>query len=214
METISKMFYSNQKRNQFLIFISLYCLTLMLLRAKITHSIYLFFLIWNLLLAAIPYIITSFIATFQNKNTSKLKLAILLFIWLLFLPNAFYIVTDLIHLSRSTDSFIWFDLILICSFSVSGFILGLESMIEFEKITNQIISSKFMDFLILIICYLCGFGIFLGRMLRFNSWELASNPLQLIVNATEIFLEPETILFSANFGLFIYITFKTKKNFI
>lgn len=212
MDTLSKMFYANQKRNQLLISLSFYCLILMLLRAKITHSIYLFFLIWNLILAGIPYIITSFVATFQNHKNNKIKTILFLLVWLAFLPNSFYIITDLVHLSRSSEHFFWFDLILISSFSISGFILGLASMLEFEKIILDLVSTKLVKLMIPMICFLSGFGIFLGRILRFNSWEILSNPMQLISDSNDTFFTPEALLFSINFGIFIYVAFQIKKN--
>lgn len=213
METISKMFYANQKRNQLLISLSFYCLILILLRAKITHSVYLFFLIWNLILAGIPYIITSYVAIYRNhKKNNKLKTILLLLVWLAFLPNSFYIITDLVHLSRSNEYFFWFDLILICSFSISGFILGLVSMLEFEKIILGLVSTKLTKLMIPMICFLSGFGIFLGRILRFNSWEILSNPMQLITDSINTFFTPEALLFSINFGIFIYVAFQIKKN--
>lgn len=205
------MFYANQKRNQLLILLSFYCLILMLLRAEITQSIYLFFLIWNLLLAGIPYIITTYLATFRNFKTSKIKTILLLVTWLVFLPNSFYIITDLVHLLSSNEFFFWFDLILISSFSISGFIMGLTSIVEFEEIISEFFSARIVLFSIPIICFLCGFGIFLGRILRFNSWEILSNPMQLITNSVETFFTTHALLFSINFGIFIYVGYQIKK---
>jgi uncharacterized membrane protein len=211
MDTLSKMFYANQKQNQLLISLSFYCLILMLLRAKITHSIYLFFLIWNLILAGIPYLIILYVATFQNHKKNKIKTIFFLLVWLLFLPNSFYIITDLVHLSRANEHLFWFDLILISSFSISGCILGLVSMLEFEKIIRDLVSIKIIRLIIPMICFLSGFGIFLGRMLRFNSWEILSNPMQLINDSLETFFTTNALLFSINFGIFIYVAFLIKK---
>jgi uncharacterized membrane protein len=211
MKLLSKLFLINQKRNKIILLVSLYCLFLLLLRAKIMHSFYLFFLIWNLILAVIPYLISSYILTLENIENKKTVLFLILFVWLLFLPNSFYIITDLVHIVNSKKQTFWFDLVLISSYSIVGFILGLLSLLDFERIITRVFSQKTVSFVIPIICLLSGFGIYLGRILRFNSWEIISNPRILILDSLKSVLSSESILFTINFGVFIYITFLIKK---
>ena len=76
MNLILKLFNQNKKANQLLLLYGLYCISLLLVRAKITNSIYLFFLIWNLFLAIIPYAITSHLLTLNLKEVSKFKVLV------------------------------------------------------------------------------------------------------------------------------------------
>jgi uncharacterized membrane protein len=124
MKQLINLFNSNKPNNTVITIMALYSLSLLLIRAKLTQNIFLFFLIWNLFLAAIPYFIILYLKV--NVLKSKIKIYILLFVWLIFLPNAFYIITDLKHLSHSHHSTFWFDLSVIASFAILGFFLGLQ----------------------------------------------------------------------------------------
>lgn len=212
MNLILKLFNQNKKANQLLLLYAIYCLSLLLVRAKITNSIYLFFLIWNLFLAVIPYAITSHLLASNWEKASKVKTLFILGIWLAFIPNSFYIITDLVHLAKSEGSIFWLDLIIVSSHALIGFALGILSFLDFEKIMQQFISPKKSTILIPILCFLCGLGIYIGRILRYNSWDIISNPIDL---ATDLFVEAlssKSLLFSTHFGVFIYFSFLIKKN--
>ncbi len=196
-----------------ILLLSIYCLTLLLVRAKLTQSIFLFFLIWNLFLAIIPYIIVVYIRSNKVIQKSKFKTFTILFIWLLFLPNSFYIITDFVHLQQSNVNTFWFDLIVLSSYAFMGFTLGLLSLFEFEKILQQFFSAKIIQIIIPIVCFLCGIGIYIGRILRFNSWDIIGNPFQLIADTlSTLVVSKDAILFSVHFGFFIYLFFTLKKN--
>lgn len=179
-----------------LLLFSLYCVLLLLIRAKISNSIFLFFLIWNLFLAFIPYAMLLYLKTKLCFQNNIIKIVIYLVVWLLFLPNTFYIVTDFTHLTNSKSSLFWFDLLLLCSFSIIGFVLGLLSLFEFEKIIKIFISSKIVQLLIPLICILCGFGIYLGRIKRFNSWDVFHHPFRLTFSIIKILESFEVVAFS------------------
>ena len=210
MNVLTQLFLQNKKVNLTLIVLSIYCFGLLLFRAKITNSIYLFFLVWNLVLAVIPYLITTYLSV--HNLPRKLTFALLL-VWLLFIPNSFYIITDLVHVVRSDEHLFYFDLLLICSFAVSGFLLGILSLQSAETIlqkTSQ--NQRFTSYVIPMICFLNGFGIYIGRELRFNSWDIISNPIHLIETLYGELFSTETIVFSIHFGTFIYLAFLVFKN--
>jgi uncharacterized membrane protein len=210
MNAIAQLFLQNKKVNITVLALSIYCFGLLLFRAKITNSIYLFFLIWNLVLAAIPYLITTYLSVhrLQRKTTS-----ILFLVWLVFIPNSFYIITDLVHVVRSEEHLFYFDLLLICSFALAGFLLGILSLQSAEIILQKTIQSqRFTNFIIPIICLLNGFGIYIGRELRFNSWDIISNPIHLMETLYGELFSAETLLFSLHFGTFIYLAFLVFKN--
>ncbi|RKS02263.1 DUF1361 domain-containing protein [Flavobacterium sp. 102] len=212
MNIVLKLFNQNKKTNQLLLLYSIYCLSLLLVRAKLTNSIYLFFLIWNLFLAVIPYVISSHLLTLDLKKVSKLKVLGISAIWLAFIPNAFYIITDLVHLAKSDGHIFWFDLIIVSSHALIGFAFGLMSLHHFEKIAQQFIPVKKVNFFIPTISILCGIGIYIGRILRYNSWDIISNPIDLAFDLFQIIISIKSILFSIHFGVFIYFSFLIKKN--
>lgn len=133
MKIIIDTYLSNKKTNSLLLFLSIYCGILLLFRVKITHSIFYFFLVWNLFLGAVSYLILVF-AKEKIQLLENVKTRIIVFLsWLLFLPNSFYILTDFVHLQKGNPDLFWFDLILLFSFASLGFLFGLLAIQEFKN---------------------------------------------------------------------------------
>lgn len=210
MEYIVTLFNRNKNVNQLLFYFTFYCFSLLLIRAKLTQTVHLFFLIWNLALAIIPYFITSSLLKSQH-TLSKFKLIGLLVVWLAFLPNSFYILTDLVHLVYLKSPIIWLDVMIISSFAFIGFAFGTLSLVDFETLIKDKISIKIFPFVIPFICYLCGIGIYIGRILRYNSWDILSNPFELFVDSLCALTTSKAILFSIHFFVIIYFSFKINK---
>lgn len=154
------------------------------------------FLVWNLFLAWIPYWIAISIEGFYKLSQSKVLVFGLIGLWLLFFPNAPYIITDLLHLHPRGDAPFWYDLMLIVSFAWTGMILGLISLHEIRIFIKKIYTNKLSWIFTVVATVLCGFGIFLGRCLRFNSWDIITNPLELA----------QDILFSLTNGMALKVT--------
>lgn len=136
-------------------------------------------------------------------------------IWLLFLPNAPYIITDLLHLKISVAHLLWLDILVIMSFALNGLILFYLSLLDMKKLLTTFINKKRVSFLMIGILFLSGFGVYLGRFLRYNSWEILSNPKLLLVDIINIAINPfthqEAWLFTILFGTFLsvgYFAFK------
>ncbi len=144
------------------------------------------FLIWNLFLAWIPFAMSTQFKKLQNS--SLLKQAALFFVWLLFFPNALYVVTDLIHLNVQTAVPKWFDAVLLFTAAVTAIFMALVSLLRMEKF----IATKFkmVNGIMMVIIFLGSFGVYLGRFLRWNSWDLISNPLPLFAAMAERFIFP------------------------
>lgn len=212
MSLLIQLFNSNKKTNQMLVLFALYCLALSLFRAKMTHSIYLFFLIWNSFLAVIPYVITSFLKLNHEDKPLKSISYLVLVGWLLLLPNSFYIITDLVHIVRTDGRLFWLDMILVSSYSVLGFAAGIKSIYQFELLIKKKYSIQKATFLIPIICLLCGIGIYLGRILRFNSWDVIMSPINLFFTVLNQVITIEAFQFSLLFGTFIYFIYLLKKS--
>ncbi|MDT0646343.1 DUF1361 domain-containing protein [Zunongwangia sp. F260] len=163
------------ERNNKLIFSGCFCCSLVILRYLISFDFYYFFLIWNLLLAGIPFLLSQFLETIcKNKST----FFVIMGVWLLFLPNSFYVITDLIHLKTSEMKI--YDSLMISSFALLCLFLGFSSMQKVSLILSRKFSSLHNFILNSLILFLCSFGIYLGRFLRYNSWDLFNNPFNLV----------------------------------
>ena len=103
---------------------------------------------WNLFLAFMPWLLSSFLILNPNYQKNKIIVVTLLFFWLLFFPNAPYILTDLIHLEGKKNVELWFDLILILSFAWTGLLFGLLSLMDIEKILRKTLSKNWVNFIV------------------------------------------------------------------
>ena len=181
----------------------------LLVRIKLNKSFFYLFLIWNVFLAIIPYAITMYLST--KKNVSKLTLGFGLLVWLAFLPNAPYIVTDLIHLRTANNTFLWLDILVVLSFALSGLFLFYLSLIDMQNLILSKFEKLPVKTITTTILFLCGFGVYLGRFLRYNSWEIISGPQILFMDIINIILAPfqhsEAWLFTMGFGMFLVVGF-------
>ena len=134
------------------------------------------FLVWNLFLAWIPYWVALSLNTVYTKINSSILIASLLAIWLLFFPNAPYIITDLLHLKNRFPIPHWYDMMLIFSFAWTGLALGLLSLYEVQLFLQQNIRRRFAWMVSITCIGLAGFGVFIGRFQRWNSWDIVTQP--------------------------------------
>ncbi len=164
---------------------------LLLGRMMATGSLWYIFLPWNLFLAFIPYWITGWLTKNAGIVRNKIKFAGALLLWLLFVPNSFYIITDLLHFARlKAAAPKWFDLLLIFSFAWNGIMFGIISLRRVELLVARIRGKQFSLVLLFAIMWLCAFGIYIGRYLRFNSWDIITNPLVLAGKILEMLIHP------------------------
>lgn len=142
---------------------------------------YFLFLVWNLFLAFLPFVFIHWANYLKDKKASPLIVLLLGGISLLFLPNSPYIITDLFHLKYWQHSApLWFDTLMIFSYATTGIILFYASLLIMEKLLKAYFKASVASFLLLGIIFLNAFGIYLGRYMRFNSWDIISNPMGLI----------------------------------
>ena len=175
-----------------------------------------FFLIWNLFLAWIPYWISLTLDSFYKWSESKTLIGILLFAWLLFFPNAPYIITDLLHLRNRAPIPHWYDLMLFLSFAWTGLILGLISLYEVHRFLNQHV-SKFVSWCCIVFAIgLSGLGVYIGRVLRWNSWDILTTPMDLFHDLFYIIINPSAFPESDMIwviGAFMFLAYLTFINF-
>ena len=183
-----RFYFRRTDAEQILMLSSLFSIGLMAFRIFYTGHLLFAFLVWNLFLAFVPYLISKKMGT--KRIEGRWKFILYSLVWLLFMPNAFYIITDLFHLDMNEDVPLWFDLALLLSFAWYGILFGIISVRQMEKLFESLFNKKFDWIFILPVMALNGFGIYIGRYLRFNSWDVLVNPLQLIQDIVYLFIHP------------------------
>jgi uncharacterized membrane protein len=194
-----------------------FTMTLLFIRIVRVHTFAYLFYAWNLFLATIP-LLCSRLLTKRKKFDAK---AICLMIgWFLFFPNAPYVITDLFHFTERPPVPLWFDMLLATSATWNGLLLGILSLMQVEDFLAARLKPIQVKAVIFSCFVLCGFGIYLGRFLRFNSWDVVDKPGHILHASAVQVLRPHehwqtwmfTFLFSAMFCI-IYFTLKQMKDF-
>lgn len=185
-------------------------ISLLAFRIVKVEAVFFYFLVWNLFLAWLPFLFAT--AAFTLRRNAILT-AVFGALWLLFLPNAPYLLTDLVHLRYVEGAPIYYDLVMFLTFAFSGLLLGLTSLNLMQTLvqerTNRLISWLFVVAAI----GLTGYGIYLGRFLRWNSWDLFTNPLDLAQAMLAPFHQPaahlQGYLISATFAALFLLAYVT-----
>ncbi len=146
-----------------------------------------FFLLWNLALAWVPYLMALRIGQLQRQDAGWLRLTLGLGVWLAFLPNAPYLITDFVQFRHLPPVPVWFDLILLFAAASTGLLLGLLSIYEVHQVLKKWFSKAYSNLIILSAIGLSGFGIWLGRFQRWNSWDILTRPMALLSDILETF---------------------------
>ncbi len=189
----SRLFLLRTETDRLMVITSLFSCLMVITRVLYTgHGTFLF-LVWNLFLAYIPYLITECLAVLPKWVNNKFRFFSLFAVWLFCIPNSFYIITDLFHLGDYYNDFRapqWFDLAMILSFVWNGLLLGVLSVRQMEKFMSRYLSGKHELFFLYPIMWLNAFGVYIGRYLRFNSWDLITDPFQLLRDIARIVVHP------------------------
>jgi len=196
---------------------SVLCAILVSVRAYQVEYVQYHFLLWNLFLAWLPLVVSMSALLFvriARGNILAIGLILLGIAWLLLYPNAPYLTTDLIHLVFNPsyggvyrESLIfWYDLVLFFLFSWCGLLLGYLSMLHFHSLVRHYMNSWMGWFFVLIMSFLGGFGVYLGRVVRLNSWDVLFSPFRLIEGVIEG-INKQAFIFTALFGILILIVY-------
>ena len=207
------------KEYAFLGALTLMCFSFSMTRYHLTDSRIFLFLNWNLFLAFLPWVLTLLTILTPRIERSQIAIFLLMLVWLLFFPNAPYILTDLIHLQHRSNVPMWFDLILILSFAWTGLMYGLMSLWEIERILGNYFKRQYVVFLSVCLLFLSSFGVYLGRFLRWNSWDVINEPDLIIQDTLDRLINPlqhpSTWGLTILLGIFlniVYLSFELLKN--
>jgi uncharacterized membrane protein len=162
-------------------------IAMLLMRIIYTGQPTYIFLAWNLFLAWMPFSFALLAHQFWQRTWVLLPLSGL---WLLFLPNAPYLITDLMHLHYSSIVPTWYDAIMIFSFALTGLLLGFLSLYLMQSLVVRRFGWRMGWLFAWLVLGLSGLGVYIGRFLRWNSWDVFTSPFTLFNSL----LNPELFL--------------------
>ena len=186
-----------------MLFTALVCWCAALLAARFvrSHSIGYGFLAWNLFLALVPAVAA---LVLRRANSRIVKIALFL-LWLAFLPNAPYMVTDFVHLTRRPPIPLWFDIALLISFAETGLLLAYGSVADVQGVVTRAFNPAAGWMVAIGSLLLSGFGIYAGRFLRWNSWDPLADPARLAAAIAQRGINPldhpRTLVVTAIYGV-------------
>ena len=174
------------------------------------------FLIWNLFLAWIPFIISYFTYTVAlSRRWIYVIIPVAAFFWLIFFPNAPYILTDFQHLARGSGNLpIWYDVMMLIWFAFTGLLLGMVSLFLMQDAIRREFGHWVGWAFVALVACLSSAGVYMGRFLHWNSWDILRDPRGIALYSFEWAQDPSLqsigfISLFAVFFLFLYITLYT-----
>lgn len=222
IEVLQSLLFDKTSLGKALFFSCAFSAFLSIGRVVYTKELAYIFLNWNLFLAYLPFAITRYLS--GNEHILKQKWRSLFFFlsWLLLIPNSFYIITDLVHLRERTGAPLWYDVAMIFSFAWNGLLLGILSLRRMETMFRKRFTALPEPVFLMPVIFLNALGIYIGRYLRYNSWDVITDPYDLATDMLYLLVHPlrsrfdwsMIICFTVLLSL-LYITIKrTAKAFI
>ena len=151
------------------------------------------FLVKNLFLAWMPFWLALALDALDALDRRRASLPALLAVgaaWLLFFPNAPYLITDFVHLYQRHAVPLWFDILMLTAFAWNGLLLGFASLRLCHRVAERRVGVAGGWALVVVSLVLAGFGIYLGRFVRFHSWHLLTDPLTILADIGGRVLNP------------------------
>jgi uncharacterized membrane protein len=168
-------------------------------------------LTWNLFLAWVPVVFALLVYDGARRGIGRLPLVALGVLWLLFFPNAPYLVTDLKYLGWYDEAPYWYDAALLGTGAVAGLALGFTSLYLIHAVARRFWGAPAAWLGVGVVIVLGSFGIFLGRVLRWNSWDVFTDPgplaQQLADGLANPLAHPQALAVTAVFTAFLGATY-------
>jgi uncharacterized membrane protein len=152
------------------------CVATVEIRTHETGDAYYRFLVWNLILAWVPLVL-AMAAYGRARRRVDLTVAVLLVPWLLFFPNAPYLLTDFIHLGVGPAP-LWYDALMLSAFAWTGLLLGFASLYLVQMILRRAFGTVVAWLGVVVALSLGSIGVYVGRFIRFNSWDALLHPIR------------------------------------
>jgi len=172
------------------------------------------FLPWNIFLAWIPYLCSIAALVWHRRYPRRRQgLVVLSLLWLIFFPNAPYLVTDLVHLDWRHPVPIWHDIVLLVAGIWTGLFLALFSLRTMQQIVADYTGRWLSWFFVAGTFGLTGLGVYLGRFGRWNSWDLLTHPADILADAFFLLSAPleniKAIGFILQLAAFLFVCYLT-----
>ena len=180
-----KKFLTLKPMLKLLVLQGLWCASLILFRVVYTRSLDFIFLFANLMLASVPLMLSS-----RMISSTRVSRYLLFVPWLLFFPNAPYIITDLLHLKEQTGIPMWYDLLMILSAACMGMLLALISLQQMKQLVSDKCGVWLGWLFAITTIYSSGFAIYLGRFMRWHSVHVILSPMLVLHDIRERFMHP------------------------
>lgn len=184
-------FSSTTRLGLALLLSSLTSIGLFLAGALSNHSFQFSYLIWNLFLAWIPLGLALWLhKVLRRKLWSSWEALAITALWLGFLPNSFYMISDFIHVQDVSRVDVLSDVVTLSSFIFNGVILGFVALynVHYELLAR--VSKQAAHIIISFVLLVCSFAIYVGRDLRWNTWDVFINPGGILIDVSDRLLHP------------------------
>jgi uncharacterized membrane protein len=187
------------------------CVALIAARIVRTGEPDLAFLVWNLALAWIPLMLAVVVWGGYRHGTPASLLLVPGVLWLLFLPNAPYILTDFIHLQGASGVPVWYDAATIGASATTGMLLGFASLYLMQAVAASAVGERLVWWFVLVVLGLSSIGIYLGRFQRLNSWDAVRRPGHIgdmaLARARDPFANPTLLAVTVGFTAALTATY-------
>jgi len=169
---------------------------------------YFWMLPWNLLLAFVPIPLTLWAERLALQyRPQRWKLAAVVVAWALFFPNAPYLITDIKHLHWVPPMPLWFDATLLFGFAMTGLLAGLVSLYWLHRLGRHFLGPKRADALLAAYLPVASWGLFLGRELRWNTWDVLLRPHHLVWDALTRGTGLKALLMTVEFSVLVGVSY-------
>lgn len=180
---------------------------LILFRMYKTHTHAYGFLFWNLFLAVLPLLFSYMTVRAQKPFYAGIMAGL----WLLFFPNAAYLFTDIVHLNFRDSLLLWLDIVILVLSAVYGIVMGMLSLKQMERWYGQFLPVRARQMVSFLLLLGCGYGIYLGRVERWNSWDVIAQPADLLQAMAYHYRHPfrcrEVWMMTGLFGTGLYVLY-------
>lgn len=188
---------------------SLASISLYFMGAWSNHDYAFSYLPWNLMLAWLALVVTLWLERTIHRNlwSSWYALAVTM-LWLGLLPNTFYMISDFVHIQEINRVDLLYDVVMFTSFILNGVMLGFMSMFIVHRELMKRLAARSAHICMGIIMLLCSFAIYIGRELRWNTWDILTNPSSLLFDVSDRVLNPKEHpqAFTTTISFFVLLT--------
>jgi len=177
--------------------------------ALANHSLQFGYMLWNLFLAWLPFLVSAGLLRSLHRHLWSSRWPLLLtLLWLLLLPNTFYMISDFIHLQDVARHNLLYDVVMFTSFIFTAALLGFSSLYLVQAELRKRVSLRTSSLLIGGVIFLCSFAIYLGRDLRWNSWDVLVNPAGILFDVSDHLIHPfqQGDMFSMTASFFVLLS--------